>query len=199
MYIFIIEMQKKVIMCLKMWKRPSLLCWVHVLEENLLYTLSRVERRNSILVPVFPLLQKKKPLELPFLKAFYSHYWEKLFWRNYIISIMNSTRYKYWCMGRQKKKEGQKKHIMIVGTILETEPYLLFYDLVLFLMLSLIYGDVRFVACSLGAFFVHKYCALLWKMCGSHFKMDFNVDTWLEGGETTIKGEGCINSAFPCK
>ena len=110
MYIFIIEMQKKVIMCLKMWKRPSLLCWVHVLEENLLYTLSRVEGRNSILVPVFPLLQKKKPLELPFLKAFYSHYWEKLFWRNYIISIMNSTRYKYWCMGRQKKKEGQKTH-----------------------------------------------------------------------------------------
>ena len=160
------------------------------------------------------LVTKKKPLEFPFLKAFYSHYWEKLFWRNYIISIMNSTRYKYWCMGRQKKKEGQKKHIMIVGTILETEPYLLFYDLVRFLMLSLIYGDVRFVACSLGAFLVHKYCALLWKMCGSHFKMDFKVDTWLEGGETTIKGEGCINpltpkiwlsilpsscSAFPCK
>ena len=56
------------------------------------------------------LVTKKKPLELPFLKAFYSHYWEKLFWRNYIISIMNSTRYKYWCMGRQKKKEGQKTH-----------------------------------------------------------------------------------------
>ena len=61
-------------------------------------------------------------------------------------------------MGRQKKKEGQKTHN---GTILETEPYLLFYDLVRFLMLSLIYGDVRFVACSLGAFLVHKYCALL--------------------------------------
>ena len=51
--------------------------------------------------------------------------------------------------------------MMIVGTILETEPYLLFYDLVRFLMLSLIYGDVRFVTCSLGAFLVHKYCALL--------------------------------------
>lgn len=70
MYIFIIEMQKKVIMCLKMWKQPSLLCWVHVLEENLLYTLSRVERRNSILVPVFSLLQKKKAIGASIFKGF---------------------------------------------------------------------------------------------------------------------------------
>ena len=150
MYLFIIETQKKMIMCLKMWKQPSLLCWVHVLEENILYTLSRVERRNSILVPVFSLLQKKKPLELPFLKAFYSHYWENYFEEIILLVswIAQDTNIDAW-VGRRKKRD--KKHIMIVGTILETEPYLLFYDLVLFLMLSLIYGDVRFVACSLGA------------------------------------------------
>lgn len=109
MYIFIIETQKKMIMCLKMWKWPSLLCWVHVLEENLLYTLSSVERRNSILVPVFSLLQKKKPLELPFLKAFYSHYWENYFEEIILLVswIAQDTNIDAW-VGRRKKRD--KKH-----------------------------------------------------------------------------------------
>ena len=103
------------------------------------------------------LVTKKKAIGASIFKGFLLTLLGKIILKKLYYQYHEQHKIQILMHGQAEEKRGTK-NTMIVGTILETEPYLLFYDLVLFLMLSLIYGDVRFVACSLGAVQVHFWC-----------------------------------------